>query len=239
MIGETNVNGCGGLTGKAALLKIKAPTGSNVTVSKEGFNKTLNIYHVDAFNSYWTWWFFETANYGIWTVTAEKDGNDADSVTVEVILAQEYNIQLDYKLYLYNRGNLCTNITGGWRLVNSSGTTQISSGGEKYRYDIPSGYWGKRVFTNKVVDTSNYDELHVIIGTNNATNFGLSSKNTTRDVAYDISKNITTNRLVETEYVLDISTIGIDSYIAIGPSVAGTTGHYTDIYEIWLKKRKS
>ena len=53
---------------------------------------------------------------GTWTVTAKTtDGSKEKSVDVTITAAgQVESVSLSYKIYLYNKGDECTDITGGW-----------------------------------------------------------------------------------------------------------------------------
>ena len=83
MIGETNINGGAGLNGKGALLKIKAETGSTITVSKGSYFKTIKVSQLDPDDNNWSYWLFQTTDFGEWTVTATLSGGTiSDTVTI-------------------------------------------------------------------------------------------------------------------------------------------------------------
>lgn len=122
MIGETNINGGGGLNGKGALLKIKALTGSVITVSKGSYSKIIKTSQLDPDDNKWSYWFFQTTNFGIWTIIATL-GDDTASDTVTVNATNEYDVVLTYCLWLYKEGNIYSSITGGYsKVYNSSGS---------------------------------------------------------------------------------------------------------------------
>lgn len=67
------------------------------------------------------WLFDKLKEYGTYTITAT---NDTDTVTQDVLvdMATEFDIEMSYKLYLYNLGDECESVTGGWNAKNSNGS---------------------------------------------------------------------------------------------------------------------
>jgi hypothetical protein len=66
--------------------------------------------------------------YGMWSVTA-TNGECTTTQDVLVDAAVEYEIEMDYKLWLYREGDECEDVTGGW----------TSSGYSRSNYSIISG----------------------------------------------------------------------------------------------------
>ena len=104
IIGDGIVLGTGGET---ASIIVTAPTGSTVTCTTPG-GIVLTATEVSG-----TWTFTKLKVYGTYTVTAI---NGINTATQDVLVdsATQYDIELEYKLWLYRNGDECEDITGGW-----------------------------------------------------------------------------------------------------------------------------
>lgn len=117
MIGKTNIGNGSSLSFRGALLCITAPTGSTITLIKNNliikvlYPKDQHIFE-DGTKAYW-YYSVSPSNYGEWTVTATL-GTDSVSDTVTIDAAAEYDIVLSYGVYLFNNGDQCIAVTGGW-----------------------------------------------------------------------------------------------------------------------------
>ena len=131
MIGRVNAGGGGGLQSTDAILRVIAPAGSTVTISKGGVSKSDAGHENAADNTLYDYYFiihasqFDSVN--PWTVTASLGGQSI-SDTIVVDSADEYDIELVYGIYLYNNGDLCTDVTGGWGNSGWSVTGESSVG---------------------------------------------------------------------------------------------------------------
>lgn len=139
-------------------------------------------------------------------------------------------------MYLYNKGDKCSAITGGWTGVGGGGIT-ISFDSTKMNIDVTntSGRDGG-ICTNSPVNLTNYSTLKAIVtnytassdysahalylGINSSSQVGKSVPSFSKSTK--ISKNGTLS--------LDISTVSGNQYIAIYSDVA-----QCDITEIWLE----
>lgn len=125
MIGRVNAGGGGGLQSTDAILRVIAPAGSTVTISKGGVSKSDLGHENAADTSLYDYYFiihasqFDSVN--PWTVTATL-GSDTDSSTIIIDTADEYDVVLEYGYFLYRDGNEYTSRTGGWSVINGSGT---------------------------------------------------------------------------------------------------------------------
>ena len=221
MIGNTNVNGGGGLTGNKALLKIKAPTGSTITVSKDGFSKIIKVNNIDALNSYWSWWFFETVDYGTWTVTATS-GTQTASDTVLIASNKEYEIELSFQLVLFENGTWA-DITGG---ITSTQCTIVDGDLRSIGSYNSVGKW----CANNQIDVSNYTTLRMLskvvsgsssykmwFGTSDSNN--IPSSNSSWGASLFTAYYSNTFSSAESDYTLksiDISAASTLSYIKFG-----------------------
>ena len=149
MVGKTNVAGAR----LRAVIAVTYPEGSVCTCSNG--TKTLKARDTSGkalFN----------VTAGSWTVTA-TDGNKTKSVTVDIATDGEVeNVVLAYDMVLYDAGNECTDITGGWTSSGYTSSRTVKSGTkyDTYMY-FPS--------------LSDNNSLYVL-GTNNTIQFGKFSK---------------------------------------------------------------
>ena len=112
------VGGGGGkLKNTDAVLVVTVPTGSTVTATKGGVTLTPTMWVKAADNNLDCALFvispsmFDSQN--AWTVTATL-GTDSASDTVMISSNKQYDILLSYGVYLFNNGDQCVAITGGW-----------------------------------------------------------------------------------------------------------------------------
>lgn len=107
MIGRTNTGGGGGLQDTDALLRVQAPAGSVVTITKGGMTKTDHGHENADDNSVYDYYFiihqsqFDSVN--PWTVTATL-GTQTKSDTVVIDMADEYDVILTYQFYFIKDG---------------------------------------------------------------------------------------------------------------------------------------
>lgn len=167
---------------------------------------------------------FTVPNAGTWTVTA-TDGEKTMSKEVAIATdGESQTLELVYILYLYNRGALCSEESGGWNSVFQSKTL----GGELYNT------WAKRAintdniytahrrssddydnwafyFTGKEIDFSGFKTLSIVAnGNSKYCGVGVSS---TADTSGKIATTATKDGL--NTYQLDISTIS-SGYVFFG-----------------------
>ena len=121
---------CGGAGGGEiilptdAILRVIAPAGSTVTISKGAVIKSDGGHENADDNTLYDYYFiihasqFDSVN--PWTVTATLGAQTA-STTVIVDAANEYGAILSYGIFLWDNGDECTAITGGW--VNGAKAT--------------------------------------------------------------------------------------------------------------------
>lgn len=125
--GFSNTGGGVGLKSSDALLRVIAPAGSTVTITKGAISK-IDAGHENASDhTLYDYYFiihqsqFDSVN--PWTVTATL-GGDSASDTVIIDSADEYDVILQYwNGELYDSGNEYTSATGGWSVkVNHDAT---------------------------------------------------------------------------------------------------------------------
>lgn len=114
--------GGGGMPLTNAVIHAKAPLGSTVTFSKGGVVvKSIgpDKAHPNSDGEYADYYLSVSAsNYGSWTMTATR-GDYSTSGTVTVNANDQYDVLLRYIQYLFEDGDQCTAITGGWNAIET------------------------------------------------------------------------------------------------------------------------
>lgn len=112
----------GGLSATDALLRVQAPIGSAISITKGAVTKT-DVGHENADdNRFYDYYFIIHASQfdsiTPWTVTM-VNGSMTQTDTVIINSANEYDVLFKY-LLLYDYGNEFTDITGGWLFSQNS-----------------------------------------------------------------------------------------------------------------------
>lgn len=195
MIGETNINGGGGFNGGKALIKIQAQTGSIIIVSKD--SSQIVVKKSMVLNDNWSCWFFETNNFGTWTITASL-GNEIASDTIIIDGNKQYDLTLDFSLpnsyqkvaYIESSGTQhiitdttpqdITKFTTVFKLKDSSLTSMYGTYDKNIAGDL---YVGRYTSSNSQVRVS-YAGIAVDIGNVNTT------------ITYNIEADFINNTLI-------------------------------------------
>lgn len=140
---------------------VTAPTGSTVTCTTPG-GIVIQGFEVSG-----TWMFSDLPGFGTYTITASL-GSESNTKSVVVDRVARYKVTIAYRLYLYNLGDECTDVTGGWKrnynyyqfTSNSGGSVQKDSdsirliNGNDYNTSVV-------IATNNFIDISGYSKLYV------------------------------------------------------------------------------
>lgn len=161
MIGRTNTGGGRGIADAFAVIAVTYPEGSVCTCANG--NKVLKA--KDTSGSYP----FMIPEPGAWTVTA-TDGTQTASKQVDIDkLYQAETVNLTYDLVLFDFGDECTDITGGWLAKGKKGGSEGWGGKTptvtKYigYYEIAfSGSGGGLYTTTNKIDLSGYKTLKML-----------------------------------------------------------------------------
>lgn len=108
-MGEAFICSRGGGAMVKSMIIVTVDTGSTVTCSNGIVTKTATEK-----NGVWT---FKGLDLGTWTIIAELNGSTSEYVVVIERLSIEY-VTMTYgpdELYLYNVGDKCDDVTGGWK----------------------------------------------------------------------------------------------------------------------------
>lgn len=223
----------GSLKDTDAILTVTVPTGSTVTATKSGKTLTPTMWTTAADATQ------ECALFSIpaaqfdattpWTVTATLD-TDSATATVLIDSNKQYNLELSYHYYLYNRGNQFVDRTGGWAASASSATVFQSD-----HIHLFSGSGYPNLYTVNKVKKHNFTKLvfrvsNSVFGTayDSGVLIGFSTSQTTSFTPYTVATS-------DGVFTVDISNVAGTRYVA-GYCWRGDAGNeQCDIDQIWLE----
>ncbi len=229
MIGRTSAGGSGGGLNKSVII-VTAPTGSTVTCKNGSATKTTQ-------EKSGTWTFSGITN-GTWTVTATL-GGQTTTKTVNVTQFDVYRVTLEYLLYLYNEGDECTDVTGGWRVNTTIAESAAKESNRIWTGDLlSSGNKSWIYMLNPSSRIAQFNTLKIQVDRQQITNtptFGLmlgstppeSLNGNTYEALYITYKDVGSGN---GELSLDISNATADSM-----RVMLWSFYSTYIYKIWLE----
>lgn len=213
----------------AATIKVTYPSGSTLTCT----NGSTTLTATTTTGSYT----FTVPNAGTWTVKATSGSkSDSESVTISSN-GESKSVTLAYELYLFNAGDTCSSVTGGWATIGDSATIGSASLDIAVWYDNK----GAQVYTKNRVDVTNYSTLYIRTGAlyDDATAGLMSAAPNTDPGTFNTNKGkcaatVTLNTASST-HSLNISSLTGLYYIWAGDAgnnVEANAGGY--INSIWL-----
>ena len=177
-------------------------------------------------------------SYGTWTVTAT---NGVDTVTQEVLIdcANEYSIEMDYKLWLYKDGYECTDLTGGWANSGYTYGGVANQAVTKYSDSMYATTHSGDSMTAGIVnpvDVTNYSTLFAEVMRTDSANLyqpwvGIASDKSLSDklvTPYASEAN------VKETLSIDITSLTGNKYVAFIHSNGSQSGSGY-VYKIWLE----
>lgn len=223
-----------------ATINVTYPAGSTCTCTNG--STVLNSTSEENTNGSCT---FIVPNTGTWIVSC-TDGTQTDSQNVEITEeGQSKTATLFYKTYLFNNGDQCASLTGGW----------VSDGNDGYTYSNKSPAISIQDGMIKLYGTSDKNSA---IGTNNTINLAeytkmyidwevLSSYSSTTSAArlWAVpSKNIIASQAkvncnsgaAGARRTDEISLASVNTSLYIALTCGGTTSYKINIYSIYLVK---
>ena len=237
MIGRVNAGGGGSLQATDAILRVIAPAGSTVTISKGGVSKSDAGQENAADNTLYDYYFiihasqFDSVN--PWTVTATL-GGDTASDTVIIDSADEYDVVLDYGNFFFvngNWGNLApikelNSTTGATGSFSISGDLLVLQGGA-----VTSSSSGTAVFTptSGIIDLTNFSTYYVIVdstsGGTNSSRVATLCVSSTEVGSMEATPSYTSipKTTTQTRYAIDVSNLNGEYYLQIRFYVGGGT----------------
>lgn len=104
-------------------------------------------------------WLAVVPNAGDWVVTITQAGQDSKTETVSVVEGHAYIVELTFQLWLYNSGNECVDITGGWGAVR----LKVTRNEDSITIVPTEQYAGNAglLYTNNLIDLTNIKNLHI------------------------------------------------------------------------------
>lgn len=148
-------NGGGGGSDKGQM-SVKAPAGSTITLTNGKKTKTITATGGEDI--------IRGLDYGSWTVRAELDGQ----IAVKQVNVQFPAIEMVYEVDLYNAGDLCTELTGGFAakgIKYDSGTAAVAPsvnyGSSSVTMSISKDYSCGVWHTKNKIDVTTFSKLNV------------------------------------------------------------------------------
>ena len=216
IIGDGIMLGAGGET---ASIVVTAPTGSTVTCTTPG-GVVLTATEVRG-----TWTFAKLKVYGTYTVTA-TNGTKTATQDVLVDSATQYDIELEYKLWLYKDGDECENITGGW-----IATGNVTKNDTSVRLLTNSSNY---INTVNSVDITGYTKLMVQFTENTASSWLIAGRGyDSRYIAGSSDYKNADGQMVLNQIGIlevDLDTSASNNWI----SIRGNTSGYATFDKVWL-----
>lgn len=199
--------------------------------------------------------FFGNSGTGTFTGGAEADqyeyhsyvitatlGTKSQSKSVTVDRVALYEVEIDYKLWLYKYGDECEDVTGGWDISGKTWSGQSVQSHTKNSSDIAiskssSTSYVRCITTNNKINLANLSRL--VINANISATYGsgaLVTSASSTNLKYDASGNSLIGAITTTgsqDYTFDISSLSDSRYL----DIACYTSYYAtgNIYKIWLE----
>ena len=248
MKGRTNTGGGSGLQDTDAVLRVQAPAGSVVTITKGGATKTdaghVNISDSSVYDYYFIIHQSQFDSVNPWTVTATLNGQTA-SGTIIINLADEYDILLAYELHLYTVGDQSGWTALGWKYdTSASGLSAraptITYGSAHMEVAITSGGSYSGVAYHAKVDLTSFSVVRLtgsFSGSAVLSENGLFIVDRVGESGYDnidVAKK-TVSSAGSLDWTLDISNLTGEYYVCI--ATARNSGYQStfSITGVWLE----
>lgn len=217
---------------------VTAPTGSIVTCTTPG---GIIIQGVEISG---TWTFADLPGLGTYTVNAAL-GTQSKTKSVVVDRAGMFEVNIFYRLYLYNLGDECVDVTGGWTNQDYKYTAdgvEINCDPAEKREDniyFWLSFYGLKAIgfgTSNQIDFTGYSKLKVDwyrrIGNLHPSIFVSTTKNTNWSKYVGGGNTPTTRSISE----LDVSDISGNYYVfAVVQKEYEDSARSGAIYQIWLE----
>lgn len=220
------LGGGGSLKATDAILRVQAPAGSTVTISKGGVTKSDAGHENADDHTVYDYYFiihqsqFDSIN--PWTVTA-TDGTETASDTIIIDSADEYDVYLEYTFYLFKSGRGAI-VEFGYTNNGTDVVTEITTAHIKQTCNN-SSHQGSTYTENKI-DWTPYKTLHVLLKCTyepyNNSNFGLriNLTNTYHQAPSTQNPTAVTSKGIDVtadfkEYTIDLTNINAEYYLNI------------------------
>ena len=222
-----------------AILRVQAPSGSNVSISKSGVTKA-SVGFITVADSDLTDYYFiiksSEFNSTSWSISATRGTTESTSGTITIgtgSAGKEYFVQLYYQFWLYNNGNEYTSVTGGWmeraRVTNYTASGTFTKDTDNIYCASKSG-GSSGISTTNAIDFTNYSTLYFKykVKSGNLARYKIASSLPTSDDGTDLTAT-TSYQTVS----VDISNITGLQYFIIGDNTSTHNGVY--LQQVWLE----
>ena len=229
-----------------AILHVKAPLNSSLTFTKGSTSERLGpeAAHPNADGVYGDWYYnVESSDFGAWQITAALN-NHYDTTTVSPSEARQYDVLLRYTMHLFDNGDQCTAITGGWKSLAGGGNiitdsvmriTPNADGQAGHRSIVTTNKInpnGRTILKVKFISTySGYvsDPAYRL-------EFGLSGNNTTNGDYWTGAAHVTASYAASDEGNVLIASLDISDYKNSENYIRfDLLRDAADILEVWLE----
>lgn len=142
-----------------SVIAVSAPSGSTVTCTNGNIDKTPLVKDGK--------WYFWGCGNGEWIIKAIL-GSNTSTETINIVSPNKYDVTITYNYYLFNNGDQCIDITGGWEqnknfklesLGSNSGFVQITD--IIYILGQTDVFYPGIASTVNKVDLTNYNKINI------------------------------------------------------------------------------
>jgi len=175
---------------------------------------------------------FNVDRAGTWTVKITS-GTKVKTAAVEITASgQSESVEIDYLLYLYDRGDECTAVTGGWQGCNESASsaTGTFTAEEAYLSVKNANNASYGAATVNAVDMTDYTTLHAIVTRQTSAIVRAMVGAAFPGTASGSVENTVGSS--ETELSLDITEINGKNKVLLRPK--GTLSSALFVHRVWL-----
>lgn len=224
---------------------VTAPSGSTLDILQNSV--VLQTYTLGSSETSHT---FAVKSVGSYVVRGTS-GSQTKSVTVSVDAVGRYTCTITYdnKLYLYNYGDECESITGGWHLFWNYDNGASFSKNSSYLYPNTTRSTGVggacAIGTNNKIKLSGYSNLHFIVTQNSNTkivSYYSTQQTSDKTSWYGFNDYCTTfsdyviGQLTKFEIIVPLSGFqNVNNYIGIQLNCVSNGTVASEIYAVWLE----
>lgn len=229
----------------AAYINITYPANSNCVVQNSGGVTVASDTNSTSSTKTWTATVNSTGTYTV-TATATDGSGKSKSTTVSITTdGQSESVTLNYSLMLYNAGDECTDVTGGW-VADAKGSSDggwnlvkptLTKNSDSMTVAMPTYEGNGCVHMTKSVDMSEYTTLKATISdfsggsnTDGHDYISIYKQGANPFDGYAVYKKITK----ADTFSLAVDSLNEEYNVAFGCANNGITTQYT-ITKVWLE----
>lgn len=229
---------------------VTAPSGTILDLIQNGV--ILQTYTLGSEEAKYT---FVVKNIGTYTIRG-TNGNNIKNIDIVIDTIGRYECTIQYKVYLYNNGDQCEDVTGGWLGFGGTtgGTTSNNPSFASTYISIPANYWGGgAIITSNKINRRGYTKIGINYNISGVVSYSgadinTCSEYTTKNTSYGLEISSTQDNVCEEYIIKDGSLVHGNSdspllieitnqiddirvYITHG----NNNGQTLKIYEIWFE----